>query len=401
MGASATLGEVTYKDWDQPPHSYFERTPTDRFSRLKAQLESGAVSLDRTSEKGFLHSLLKLLAIPASSQMLVFSTTSLQLNLINPSNPRALYFNEDIYLGFIPGGRIEIVSLDPELGGIFYIFDIPKDGGPIRIDRSTRCMNCHAGSDTGYVPGLTIKSVVPASTGGSLDSFRRELTGHGIPLTNRFGGWYVTGAGNFTNHWGNLVGDLTGGVLTTTPVSLGARFNYDRYLVTSSDLLPQLVHEHQAGFVNRVVEATYRARTYQHTDPGGLTTEHREELDRQAHGIVRYLLFSDEAPLPPGGVTGDEAFKADFLRTRRVVHGASLKDLDLNNRLLKFRCSYMIYSPVFLGLPEVVKRRVYEHLGHALDENEPNPEYKYLTPAEKRVIRQILRETLTDLPAGW
>ena len=31
--------------------------------------------------------------------MLVFSTTSLQLSLISPSNPRALYFGEDMYLG--------------------------------------------------------------------------------------------------------------------------------------------------------------------------------------------------------------------------------------------------------------------------------------------------------------
>ena len=114
--------------------------------------------------------------------MLVFSTTSLQLSLISPANPRALYFNEDLYLGYVPGGRIEIVSLDPELGGIFYIFDIPKESSSLRIERSERCMNCHAAADTGFVPGLVIKSVVPGPAGGSLTAYRLEQIGHAVPL---------------------------------------------------------------------------------------------------------------------------------------------------------------------------------------------------------------------------
>ena len=118
--AVTARAEVTYRDWDQPPHSYFQRTPSDRFTQLKVRLESGELALDRSHEKAFLLSLLALLEIPASSQMLVFSTTSLQLSLISPSNPRALYFNEDVYVGFIPGGRIEIVSLDPELGDLLH-----------------------------------------------------------------------------------------------------------------------------------------------------------------------------------------------------------------------------------------------------------------------------------------
>ncbi|MEN9677050.1 MAG: hypothetical protein RIS76_2946 [Verrucomicrobiota bacterium] len=399
--AVTARAEVTYRDWDQPPHSYFQRTPSDRFTQLKARLESGELALDRSHEKAFLLSLLALLEIPASSQMLVFSTTSLQLSLISPSNPRALYFNEDVYVGFIPGGRIEIVSLDPELGGIFYILDIPKSAGPLRIDRSARCMNCHAGDDTRHVPGLTLKSVIPGSAGGSLDSFRREQTGHDIPLTDRFGGWYVTGAGSFTNHWGNLVGDLTAGVLTRIPVQPGERFSFARYPVTTSDLLPQLLHEHQAGFVNRVVEAGYRARTHLHTDRDGLTAEHREELDQQARLLVRYLLFADEVPLPVGGVAEADTFKTDFLRTRRAVEGLSLKDLDLKTRLFRYRCSYMIYSPVFTGLPPAMKERVLGQLDRALDPDRTDGEYAYLPAEEKQVIRRILRGSLGDLPAKW
>ncbi|MCW5559803.1 MAG: hypothetical protein KIT22_18455 [Verrucomicrobiae bacterium] len=403
LAGAGAAAEVTYRDWDQPPHRYFERTPSDRFSRLKSLLESGQTPLDRSGERAFLVSLLQLLEIPESSQMLVFSTTSLQLRLISPSNPRALYFNEEVYVGYIPGGRIEIVSVDPELGGVFHILDVPKGAETLKIERSTRCMNCHASDNTGFVPGLAIKSVVPGPSGGSLDSFRREQTGHGVPLADRFGGWYVTGSGGFTNHWGNLIGELSAGGVTKIPVAPGQRFDFSRYLVATSDLLPQLVHEHQAGFVNRVVEAAYRARTYLHADgePEGLTKEHQEDLDQQARTLARYLLFADEVPLPAGGVSGDPRFKADFLRNRRAVNGASLKDFDLGARLFRNRCSYMIYTDVFMGLPSAIQDRVWAQLDRALDLENPDPEYAYLPAEEKRRIRVILRGTVAKLPPGW
>src|SRR4029079_6968335 len=126
FGAHVACAVPLYQQIDLPPHLYHQRTPVDRFTRLKDDLESGRIVLDRNSEKDFVISLLRALDVPASSQMLVFSTTSLQLRLITPSNPRALYFTDDLYVGYIPGGRIEVVSLDPELGAIFYIFDIPR-----------------------------------------------------------------------------------------------------------------------------------------------------------------------------------------------------------------------------------------------------------------------------------
>ena len=400
--ASAAPAQPTYQDIDLPPHNYRQRALNDRFTRLKTELEAGRVDLDQSSEKEFLVSLLKALEIPVTSQMLVFSTTSLQLSLISPRNPRAIYYNEDAYVGFIPGGRIEIVSLDPELGGIFHILDIPRDGRPVRADRSERCMNCHAGADTGYVPGLLVKSVVPGPTGGSLDAFRLEQSGHGIPFDQRFGGWYVTGKHGITNHWGNIMGRLSAGTLTKNKLEPGKLFDFGRYPVATSDVLPQLLFEHQVGFVNRVVEAAYRARTHLHTDNGTLTPAHAKELDEQANLLTRYLLFADEATLPSGGVEGDAAFKADFLRSRHAtVNGTALRDFDLRTRLFKFRCSYMIYSPVFAVLPPAMKQRVYQRLAKALNDKRTDAEYAYLPLAEKQAIRGILKETLTDLPRGW
>lgn len=95
----------SYHEIDQAPHHYWQRTPKDHFTRLKDDLESGRIALDKSSEKAFVASLLKALEVPATSQLLVFSTTSLQLSRISTSNPRALYFNEDLYVGYVPGLR--------------------------------------------------------------------------------------------------------------------------------------------------------------------------------------------------------------------------------------------------------------------------------------------------------
>jgi hypothetical protein len=397
--AAAGTGEIAF---DQSPHDYWKRPLTDRFTRLKTEIESGRLSLEANGEKAFLLGLLKALDIPASSQMLVFSTTSLQLRLISPSNPRALFFNEDLYVGYIPGGRIEVVSIDPDLGGIYYIFDIPRGAQPLQVERSNRCMNCHASEDTGYVPGLVVKSVMPGPHGGSLDAYRQGQTGHAVPFKNRFGGWYVTGYHGPEEHLGNFIGRLSPEGLTKIPIVPGQLFDFARYPVPTSDILPQLLHEHQAGFVNRVVAATYRARELAESGNGIPGAAAGAELDAIARALTRYLLFADETPLPEGGIEGDPAFKTDFLRSRRMAaNGASLKDFDLQTRLFRNRCSYMIYSAAFRGLPPAVKQRVYRRLGDALSVTAPDAEYAFLPAGEKQTIHGILRSTLPDLPPGW
>ncbi|MCB1231985.1 MAG: hypothetical protein KDN19_17075 [Verrucomicrobiae bacterium] len=401
--AAEVPDELDWADLKSPAHDYWNRPLHDRFTRIKGDLESGRLPLDFSSEKAYVTSLLKAMEIPVTSQMLVFSTTSLQLRLISPRNPRALYFSEDLYLGWVPGGKIEIVSMDPEIGGIYYIFDINLDGKPPVPERSTRCMNCHSDDDTRQVPGIVIRSVVPGPTGGTLDSFRREDTGHQIPFSDRFGGWHVTGDETLGKHWGNLVGRLNQGELSTTPLEPGSRFNWETYPVPTSDVLPQLIHEHQAGFANRVLEAGYRARYYLKEGGGRLTNRvHIEKLREQAEMLVRYLLFADEAEFPRDGIPGDPAYAADFTHNRRAdSKGRSLKDLNLKDRMFQYRCSYLIYSDLFQSLPPVFKNHIYNRLGEALDPKTGGADFAYLSNAEKTAIREILRETLTDLPEGW
>ncbi|MEQ1861279.1 MAG: hypothetical protein ABMA13_15260 [Chthoniobacteraceae bacterium] len=389
-------------DLDAPAHRYHERELKDRFTLLKPDLEAGKLGLDESSEKAFLLSMLAKLNVPVSSQMLVFSTTSLQLRFIRQDNPRALFFTDDLYVGYIPGGRFEIVSIDPELGAVFYIFDMPRPGQPVRAERSERCMNCHADDDTGGVPGLVVKSVVPGVTGGSLDALRVGPPGHDAPFEKRFGGWYVTGDNGLASAWGNAFGRWTGDAFVPVKIDPATRFDANRYPLPTSDVLPQLLHEHQAGFVNRVVRAGYAAREALHASGGRLTPAQSAELDEQARIVTRYLLFADEAPLPAGGVAGDAAFKADFLRTRLAgPGGASLRDFDLKTRMFRHRCSYMIHSAPFHGLPPEMKQRIFRQLSAALNWTKPVAEYAYLPTTEKQAIVGILRKTLPGLPPGW
>ena len=404
VGLVGVLGSALASEWepdlDSEPHRYFQRTAVDRFSRRIPELAAGGLPLDRSSERAFLKSLLRALDIPESSQLLVFSNTSLQLSLINPDNPRALYFSDDLYLGYVPGGKIELATLDAELGAVFYIFDIPRSDSRVVVERARRCMNCHANEDTLKVPGLSVKSVAPGPGGGSLDTFHPGQSGHTQPLAERFGGWYVTGTGGFDGHWGNRMGRLYQGELSATPLEPGTRFSFERYPVATSDLLAHLLHEHQVGGVNRLIRAQYRFRELRHRNGGSVPQALPPDLETELADLLSYLLFAQEAPLPASGIPGNPAFRDGFARNRKVVDGHSLKDLDLRTRLLRFRCSYLVHTPFFEGLDADLRRRILRDLDHALSPEKRNAASRHLSDSEAAVIRTILRATVPGFPNG-
>ena len=229
----------------------------------------------------------------------------------------------------------------------------------------------------------------------------RALQLPGPVFQERFGGWYVTGYRGPVEHLGNFTGRLSPEGLTKIPIVPGQLFDYGRYPVATSDILPQLLHEHQAGFVNRAVAAGYTAREVAQKATLDKTAG-AKELDEQARSLTRYILFADEIPLPAGGIDGEPAYKADFFRQNHAgPNGASLREFDLRTRLFRNRCSYMIYSTAFRGLPSEMKQRVYRRMGEALNVAQPDAEYAYLPVDEKQRIASILRKTLPDLPAGW
>ena len=380
------------RDFEKAPHNYWEHPPRDRFTQLKSALEGGHISLDRASEKAFVTSLLKALDISPATQTLVFSTTSLQLRRISPRNPRALYFNEDIYVGWVPGGQLEIVSIDPRLGGIFYIFDIPRGSAPVKVERSARCFNCHAEFEIGRVPGLLLKSVVPANGGGSLESFRNDRTGHAIPFKDRFGGWYLTGRHGIEQHQGNLVGEFVAGTIKTYPNPPAKNYRPETYPVATSDVLAHLLQEHQVGFVNRAIKATYDTRA------ALAAGEAEAVIQKYGETLAQYLLFTEETPLPAGGLDGDTALKQFFLaRARKTPQGASLRELDLRSRMFKHRCSYMIHSAAFTGLPAALKTAVLNNLRVAITTDHALG--AHLPSAEKQVIHSILTATFAPYKA--
>lgn len=399
VAAPAVEKAAPVLDFKAAPHNYWERPPQDACTALMAKIASGEVKLDTSGEKAFVQSVLDALKIPVSSQLLVYSATSMQSERINPRNPRALYFNEDAYVGVVPGGRVELAGVDPELGCVFYIFQTPQPGVVPMAERSTRCFNCHAGSATQRVPGLLAESVAPIISGASYENYRRDEQGHQIPLAVRFGGWHVTSAKPFGDTKANIFARNNGSGVQIVRVKPGEMWDITKHLLPTSDILPHLVHEHQIGFDNRVFQAAYLARDIE-ANGRMPSLEDQARLNDKARELVRYLLFADEAKLPSGGIVGDPQFAADFQRNKKpAAGGASLKDFDLRTRMFKHRCSYMIYTPQWQRLPALIKTRVYAGMKGALSGK--NREFAYLGDDERRAIVAILRETLPDLPADW
>ena len=397
-GPAQDKGAPTF-DYKAPPHNYWEREPQDVFTALLKKMTAGEVKLDTSSEHAFARSLLAALDVPVSSQLLLYSATSMQSERINARNPRALYFNEDVYVGVVPGGLVEVLSIDPVLGGIFHVFSPPQPGVTPVADRSTRCFNCHATNATQRIPGLIAESVAPLPNGGSYESYRGKEQGHQIPIADRFGGWHVTSAKPFgPSHEGAYAQTTPNGVKIVR-IKPGEMSDLRKHLLTTSDILAHLVHEHQLGFDNRVIQAAYLAREIE-SKGGTISADDQRRLDDKARELVRYVLFADEAKLPPGGIVGDQQFAKDFARNRKpAAGGAALKDFDLKTRIFKHRCSYMIYTPQWQKMPELMKTRVYAGMKGALSGK--NRDFAYLPADERLRIVTILRETLPDLPPDW
>jgi hypothetical protein len=158
---------------------------------------------------------------------------------------------------------------------------------------------------------------------------------------------------------------------------------------THSDLVALLVLEHQARMTNLITRLGWEAR---------LGKDAERPLEHSAAELVDYLLFVDEARLP-GPIAGTSSFAADFAaRGPRDGQGRSLRDLALTDRLLKYRCSYLIYSEAFDALPPAAKTLVYSRMWNVLSGEETDPRYAVLSAAERRAIVEILRDTKAGLP---
>ena len=382
-GFWAEAKEFPLKRFGEPPHDYWSREPQDAFAKRSGSVDHALGEFFARPGAASLSAVLGSLDLPVSSQLLVYSATSLQSGLIRPDNPRALYFSDEVYLGYVPGGRLEVAAIDPEMGPVFYLVEQDRRG--VSVSRTSRCMNCHGGRASEMVPGLVAESVIPTTTGASLDGFRREITGHTIPVRDRLGGWYVTGPHAGGTHHGNLLGLASGGGYTTSRLVPGKSFDWSHYPTGTSDFFAHLVHEHQLGFHNLVTLVIYHSRE-DRADKGVV-------LQRLARRLLDYVLFREEAALPQTGIFPDPVFLRDFVRNAvRAKDGRSLRDVDLQTRMFKYRCSYMIYTQGFRALPEsfllLFKRMLESVLSDSSDRS-----FDHIPSSEKKAILEILRDT--------
>lgn len=381
---------------------------TDPVARLWQQAAKGETSLEAKSDASWLSLLLRGLDIPPESQVLVFSKTSLQKVLIGPARPRAIYYNEDCYIGWVRGGEMEIIAADPLRGLQYYLVKQPfvKPARPVPVS-SNQCLSCHVGGN------LQLQSVYTRETGYPIGTADILTTTYESPLAERWGGWYVTGRHGHERHMGNVVAHVRGGRVSLDRArganveSLEDWVSTSPYPVTTSDIVSLMVLEHQYVMHNTLHEAGRSIQRVMAADSGAVGLHYdaaaRDRiLRKRAREIVEKLLFAGEYTLKDGGVSGDAAFQKAFRRNRRMTaDGRSLKDFDLNTQLFKYRCSYMIYSASFKGLPHLLKKAVYEHLAEILTPGQAMDGYAYLKEDERLSIRQILLQTDPDAQMFW
>jgi hypothetical protein len=404
--AVTNQGFVPFSD---EPINYRTHEVTDPVAKLQKLLDRGDVKLNYEPTHGYLKSVLDRLQIPVDTQTLVFSKTSFQYKKISPQAPRALYFNDDVYIGQVHDGKvIEVVSFDPMQGAIFYILDEHQSDHPGFQRAELDCTQCHIAAGTRGIPGVLLRSIFTTPTGTQAVQTESFITGQQSPLKERWGGWYVTGTHGAQTHMGNVVVqdkehpeqlDRAAGANLT---DLSKYINKTAYLTGSSDIVAHLVLGHQTQMHNLITLTNYQTRLALFAAQGkALSDDQRKQYEKPAEELLRYLLFANEAPLE-SPVKGDSAFTQEFAaRGPRDPHGRSLRDFDLNARIFKYPCSYLIYSEAFDALPEPAKGYVYHRLLEVLTGREQSPDFAKLTGEDRRAILEILLATKPGLPDEW
>jgi hypothetical protein len=283
------------------------------------------------------------------------------------------------------------------MGTVFYTLAQPLEspGGTTEFTRNNvNCVQCHTSDATMNIPGWFVGSVYPKQDG---------LTAYGPAYTTdhrslfefRWGGWYVTGRHRGERHLGNaVVTDSTDLASMVTPATvhvanLEGRFDPNGYLSPHSDIVALLVLEHQVQMLNHITRLGWEAR---------MGKDAARPLDEAAAALVDYLLFVDEAPLP-GPIVGPTEFARIFSsKGPRDPKGRSLRDLQLTDRLMRYPCSYLIYSEAFDALPANAKGLVYKRLWEVLSGQDPDARYSRLTRDMRQNILEIIGATKPDLP---
>jgi hypothetical protein len=399
--------------FELPPIEYSKATPDNRVTALEEALAKKEVNLSHEPRLGYLRDLLARLDIRDDTQMLVFSKTSMQRSHISPRTPRAIYFNDDSYVGYCQGGKvIEIAAADPRLGAVFYTVDQTNHEAPVIKRQTHSCLQCHGGAQTDNIPGLLVRSLFVSPSGLPILSEGSHRVDQTTPIEDRWGGWYVSGTHGEQTHLGNfIVRDESAkrpwknedGQNVT---DLGERFSVQNYLNPHSDIVALLVFEHQTHVHNLITQANFATRQalqYQRDFNKALGEPESSRLESTTRRIesageklLEGLLMVDEAPLK-GAFAGTSAFAKRFAEEGPFdQQGRSLREFDLEHRLFKFPCSYLIYSPDFNALPADMMSYLKKRLGEIVA-GQGGEKFAHLSPSDRESIAAILKDTKPEL----
>jgi hypothetical protein len=416
-----------YMPYSDAPINYRSDDVSDPVAKLQQQLAAGTASLTWDSDQGYLKSVLRLLQVPVESQTLVFSKTSFQYPKITPEHPRALYYNDDVYVGKVHNGKaIEIVSFDARQGAIFYLLDERQADKPVFQRAELDCTQCHIAAGTRGIPGVLVRSVYANETGTLVPGAPSYITDQDSSLAERWGGWYVDGA-----FAGASMANAVARAPATTPqqptadagprklAPLPARpYDAADYLTPGSDAVALLVLSHQTQMHNLITLTNYRTRIALYAlqnqaadghaaavDSAALPEATRRQFERPAEQLLRYLLFANESPLTglhAQGALQASAFARQFAaRGLRDSKGRSLRDFDLGTRIFRYPCSYLIYSDAFDALPQPARDYVYHRLLEVLTGADQSEDFARLSAQDRRAVLEILLETKKNLPQEW
>jgi hypothetical protein len=397
-------GDAFPASFDHASIQYTTRATSDAVATLNKKMQAGQVTLAFDNQFGYLKSALSALEVPTDSQVLVYSPTSRQTEIITPSNPRALYFNDTTAVGWVKGGdAVEVATEDPEQGVIFWTLPQKPQERPQFVRATTQCLGCHLGPSTAGVPGMFAMSMLPLSDNQN-EYAQGWAVDHRTPIEDRWGGWYVTGAQVPAKHLGNVIvyhaprSYVRADVAPVLP-TVGGKIAASSYLSLYSDVVALLVLNHQTQMTDLITRLGWEARLAAANAKAPQNDAAPARVRDVADELVDYMFFVDEAPLP-SAVKGSSGFAEAFSRKGpQDSKGRSLRDLALDHRLLRYPCSYLIYTEAFDALPRNALDAVYRRMWEILSGKDQHERYARLSAADRTAILEILRDTKRGLPS--
>ena len=359
---------------------------------LAERVAAGTTGFAYDPDRGYLDAVLADLGIDVASQVLVFSRTSLQTNRIGPQTPRAIYFNDDTYVAWVPKApALELSAYDPSLGPVFYRLTHTADDMPYMERQLGTCLRCHDtyGLAGGGVPRFLLGSGYIGTDGEIVSHEAWILTSQATPLRNRWGGWYVTGGSGSQVHLGNIVVEHPEDLQDLEALrignvdDLGSLLDTSRYLTPYSDIVALMILEHQVEVQNLISRLRFEADS-----AAGAT------LGPHVDALVQAMLMDDEVALTDT-ITGSSGFSEYFEALGPFDQaGRSLRELDLETRLFRYPLSYLIYSDAIAQLPDAARTAVYARLREILAGSPEEDDFAGLSVADRTAISEILHDTL-------